>query len=61
MLNHPGQGAFAEPVPVAGPGLADGTVLEDWLSGQRVTVTGGVIRPEVAPKTGAVFVRAGRR
>lgn len=61
VLNNHGQEAFSEPVPVTDLGLADGTVLEDWLSGQRVTVTGGVIRPEVPPKAGAVFVRPGRR
>ena len=56
VLNNHATEAFAGTVDVSRAGLADGTVLEDGLTGKQVTVVGGKLRPEVGPRSGAVYI-----
>lgn len=57
VINNADQ-PLTKAVPVANLNLADGTVLQDALSGARVQVTGGTFTPNTPARMGQVWVVA---
>ncbi len=55
-LNNHATEPFGTEVDLSALGLPDGTTLVDELSGQTVQVHGGKIRPQVGPRSGAIYV-----
>ncbi|HWI66137.1 MAG TPA: alpha-amylase family glycosyl hydrolase, partial [Symbiobacteriaceae bacterium] len=56
VLNNAENQGYDRPVPVAGLGLPDGTLLHDAITGREVTVRDGAVLPGLGPRSGAVFV-----
>ncbi|MGE5674669.1 MAG: alpha-amylase family glycosyl hydrolase [Mycobacterium leprae] len=57
VLNNDAEHPFTDAISLGESGLADGTVLKDALTGAEAKVAGGKLQVNVAPRTGAIYLK----